>query len=220
MSVFKKTLLVITAATAVIAVLFHAPILPGLGNYLVLEEKPQKAEVIIMLRGAPTERILGAVDLYDAGWAPLIVIADSKSEPGREEFRKRVGSDFIRKSFTERAVEAMGVPEKDFHLIDREVQGTWDEARVALSFMQERGFKTMLLVTSRWHSRRAHLTFRSVLEQGGAFKIVSVPSAYDSFRPESWWRSERDAELVFREYVRFLYYLVTLRISPKDMFES
>jgi uncharacterized SAM-binding protein YcdF (DUF218 family) len=216
----KKKVLAVTAAAAVMAVAFHEPVLKGIGNFLVTEDKLRKADVIMMLRGAPTERILTAVELFDAGWAPLIVIADSKSEPGREEFRKRVGDAFIGKSFTERAVMALGVPEGAFRLLDKEVQGTWDEAWVASTFMRENGHETMLLVTSKWHSKRASLTFRSVSEREGDFNIVAVPSMYDSFSPGRWWRSERDAELVFREYIRFIYYLVTMRISVLDMLQS
>jgi len=68
-------------------------------------------------------------------------------------------------------------------------------------------------VTSKWHSRRDYLTFKSVIKDDG-IKVWIYPSKYDTFDPNAWWKKETDAELVFYEYVRLIYYIVTFRVRP------
>lgn len=181
---------------------------------MIYEQNPQKADVIVVLNGRDTERSLAAVDLYNQGYAKLLIMAYIAKQPGTDEFWKRVGENFREKSFFQKAIEAMGVPEYAFRLIGTGdgVASTYDEALTTREFFKENGYKSILLVTSKWHSKRAYLTFRSAFKNDG-IKIVTQPSKYDSFRPDAWWRNRNDAELVFDEYVRLIYYILTFRIS-------
>jgi len=128
-----------------------------------------------------------------------------------------VGNNWISKAFFQRSIEAMGIPERSFKLIGDGVAGTFDEARVTKKFVRESGYKSILLVTSKWHSRRAYLTFKSVFskdEKVKGIKITCPPSTYDTFNPDAWWKKEADAEIVLGEYLRLIYYILTFRISP------
>lgn len=49
-------------------------VLPGLGSYLVVQDEPQPSDIIVVLMGSGPERMLGAVDLYQAGYAGEIVM--------------------------------------------------------------------------------------------------------------------------------------------------
>ena len=183
------------------------------GYFLVLEQIPQKADVIVVLNGRDTERSLTAVDLYNKGYSNLIVMARGGNEAGGNEFLKRIKKDFDRRIFFQKAIEAMGIPENSFMLIGDGVASTYDEAIATKQFLKNSGYKSILLVTSKWHSKRAYLTFKSVLRGENGIRISVIPSRYDTFNPEAWWRNESEIELVLREYVRLIYYLVTLRIS-------
>jgi uncharacterized SAM-binding protein YcdF (DUF218 family) len=198
---------------AIVLFFFHEKVLRQMGHFLVFQQEPQKADVIVVLNGRDTERALAAVDLYNAGYANLIVMARGRTQPGCNEFWKRVGSDWNSKVFFQRAVEAMGVPRNSFELIGNGVTSTYDEAKATKIFLYENGYQSILLVTSKWHSKRAHLTFESVLKSD-KINIITEASKYDTFEPDSWWRNEPDAELVLGEYLRLLYYFVTFRILP------
>jgi len=206
----KFTLLIIIFF---LAILFsHQYILEKLGYFLIYEQSPQKADLIVVLNGRDTERSLASVDLYNQGYANLIIMARLVKQPGSEEFWKRVGNNFNEKIFFQKAIEAMGIPEYAFKLIGNGVASTYDEAMSTKDYLQKNGHKSILLVTSKWHSKRAYLAFRSVLKNDG-IKIVIQPSKYDAFRPDAWWKNRNDAELVFDEYVRLIYYILTSRIS-------
>lgn len=52
----------------------HPRLLPGLGQFLVREDRLQKADLIVCLSGSWADRTLTAADLYRAGWSKRIFI--------------------------------------------------------------------------------------------------------------------------------------------------
>jgi uncharacterized SAM-binding protein YcdF (DUF218 family) len=182
-----------------------------MGRFLILEQRPDKVDAIVVLNGRDTERSLAVVDLYKGGYAKLIILAQGSKQPGCNEFWKRVSKNFDRKLFFQRAIEAMGIPENSFKLIGDGVSSTYDEAKATKRFATENGYKSVLLVTSKWHSKRAYLTFKSALKNDG-INVIAYPSKYDTFNPDAWWKNEIDAEEVFGEYIRLIYYSFTFRL--------
>jgi uncharacterized SAM-binding protein YcdF (DUF218 family) len=118
------------------------------------------------------------------------------------------------KIFFQRAVEALGVLESDFKMIGSGVASTFDEAKVTRELTLEKGFESIIVATSKWHSKRTYYTFKSVFKNDDHIKITIYPTKYDTFDADNWWKKESQTELVFGEYVRLIYYAITLRISP------
>lgn len=199
--------------SSVVLFLSYEYLLSQLGHFLIFEQNPQKADVIVVLNGRDTERSLAAVDLYNKGYANLIILARGSKQCGSDEFWKRVNKDFNSKIFFQQAIEAMGIPENSFKLIGNGINSTYDEAKATKRFLKKNGYKSILLVTSKWHSKRAYLTFKSALKKDEKITITCYPSRYDTFDPNAWWKNENDAELVFYEYVRLIFYILTFRIS-------
>ena len=70
----------------------------------------------------------------------------------------------------------------------------------------------MIRVTSKWHSKRTYLTLKCVFKHEEiSLSIFSSP--YDTFYPDAWWKNETEVKLVFREYLRLLYYVLSGRIT-------
>ncbi len=208
---WAKTSLLVFLVILLVLVLSYPYLLKGIGSFLVFEQNPRKVDVIVVLNGRDTERSLAAVDLFNQGYANLIIMARGAKQPGSDEFWKRA-VNFDGRVFFQRAIEAMGVPQKSFQFIGNGVLSTSDEAFAARGFLKKNGYKSILLVTSKWHSKRAYLTFKSALKKDG-IEVVIQPSGYDTFKPDAWWKNRDDAELVFDEYVRLIYYILTSRIS-------
>lgn len=205
----------ILSAVIVLSLLFisHAYLLKQIGRFLILEQTPQKADVIVVLNGRDTERSLAAVDLYKQGYSNLIIMARVLKQPGSDEFWKRAGNQFDGRTFFQRAIEAMDVPKNSFTMIESEVSSTYDEGLAVKKFLKGNGYKSILLITSKWHSKRAYLAFKSAFGKEDII-ITIFPSKYDTFDPKTWWKREADVKLVSSEYVRLIYYIITLRINP------
>jgi uncharacterized SAM-binding protein YcdF (DUF218 family) len=75
----------------------------------------------------------------------------------------------------------------------------------ALTFA--RGLKSLLVVTSAYHSRRALRTMRDELAGGGVtVGLAAVPPGQQTPRPLIWWLSLRGWPMVAGEYGKIAYY--------------
>jgi uncharacterized SAM-binding protein YcdF (DUF218 family) len=71
--------------------------------------------------------------------------------------------------------------------------------------------KSLLVVTSPYHSRRALWVFRRILSgEGVAVGIEPVATGDQSPVPERWWLSRQGWNSVAPEYVKFPYYFFIL----------
>jgi hypothetical protein len=59
----------------ILAFVFRSQILTGIANYLIIEDKLQPADAIVLLNGDFDTRPFWAAELYMQGLAPVIVVA-------------------------------------------------------------------------------------------------------------------------------------------------
>ena len=189
---------------ALILVSFSGPFLQGIGNYLVLEDRPEKADLIVLLAGSPVVRGLAAADYYNQGLAPKIFL----SRGGLEQSSLLKGltgldlSDTGYWALTRDIMVAKGVPKSAVVMDTQFVDSTLAEANRFAEYLKAAPIKKMILVTSRYHSRRAYQTFSHVL--GPDVKIISLPSKYDPFQPDAWWHDRASFKNVVLEYQKML----------------
>lgn len=179
-----------------------APILRAAGEFLVTDEAPERADAIVVLSGSFPDRILEAVDLYQAGLAPLIVLCREPENAGFKQLRER-GVVLPRGyELNQSVAEQLGVPSAAIVVVERSEGSTFSEARRVLDFVARQGVETILLVTSKFHTRRAGVIYRHLA--GDRLRIITRPARYDRFEPESWWRDRMSTRRVLIEYQKFL----------------
>lgn len=95
-----------------------------------------------------------------------------------------------------------GVPAARIRLFGNGIASTADEA---LTFSREypAAGKRVLVVTSRYHARRARMIFRRFLPQAEV-RVAATP--YEPRRAR-WWKDKFLAEEVFLEAAKTVYYL-------------
>jgi uncharacterized SAM-binding protein YcdF (DUF218 family) len=192
-------------------------VLTSIGSFLIVQHEPRKADVMVVLNGHATERALAAVDLYKAGYANVIALARGRAEFARQELQRRTEKVPDRKIFFQWAIESMGVPENSFILVGDGAQTTYDEAKIFSDLVRKQRIKKILLVTSKWHSRRAYYTFGSAFG-GEHVEILVYPSPYDGYEPGSWWKSQSQLKRVAGEYIKLMYYFISFRIDFRLIF--
>lgn len=174
------------------------------GNILVEEQKPVRADLIVVLMGSGPDRMLHAVDLYKKDYAGKILMVENW-QPGYERL-KALNVSIPRDAQIEAMVGVqLGVPKDAFVILPGDAQSTQDEAGIIKDYLQKnRKINSLLLVTSKFHSARAADIFR--WEMAGLdrpVKITSCPTPYDNFNPDAWWRSREDAKQVVMEYAKW-----------------
>lgn len=123
---------------------------------LILEEKPQKSDVIVWLQGDRYDRLSKVKYLYEKGWALKILISgnnvllDSKSRPGEnnisiEEMYRRLITEGVKKEDIFTDDKAMNTKEQSENIIDLAKVEKWQRIiLVGSSFYQPRAFLTFL----------------------------------------------------------------------------
>jgi len=71
--------------------------------------------------------------------------------------------------------------------------------------MRQEHFRSLRLVTSNYHMRRALLEFSRAMPE---MRVVPHPVLPEALKPERWWSSLARLELVVGEYDKYLWALV------------
>jgi uncharacterized SAM-binding protein YcdF (DUF218 family) len=145
-------------------------------------------------------RAMEAAKLYREGYAPEIWLTHS-SEPG--ETLGEMGISFAGEDYyNTRILIHEGVPPQAIHVLETPVVNTADEIRVIGAVLAGEKDRTVIIVTTKAHTRRARLLWRR-LASGNGVAIVRAASG-DSFDPRHWWRTTSDALDVVREVLGIL----------------
>lgn len=181
---------------------------PVLAESLIVKKSLERADFILVLAGSSTyrERTQKAAELFKNGVAPKILLTDDGLQGGWDQKEQR--NPFM----VERArAELMkhGVPAEAIEILPGIVEGTQDEAMLAAKTLRERNQKTILLVTSAYHTRRALSAFETVLHnniEAVEIGIESPPTGWQSPSPRYWWLSPSGWKFVAGEYLKIAYY--------------
>jgi uncharacterized SAM-binding protein YcdF (DUF218 family) len=180
-----------------------------LGTFLAREDPLRKGDAIYVLAGTQLTRPLEAADLYLEGYAPRIVMTRDTSEPAFAVIEHR-GAKLS--SGVERARDVMiqlGVPAMAITLPDTIHDNTAAEAATLRELARTNHWRTVIIVSSKLHLRRAHFAFEREL-RGTDVQIVMRGSRYDDAKPERWWRARGDIRDILSEVPKLLAYVAGL----------
>lgn len=85
-------------------------------------------------------------------------------------------------------------------LLDIESRSTVDNAVNVKRIVEDKGFRSLILVTSNYHMKRAYTIFSKVINKD--VKISRHPVKGPNFRDE-WWRHLKSAKLILNEYFKY-----------------
>ena len=202
-----KWILFLFAVIYVLLSYYHAPILTRVGRFLVVEHPPQKSDLIVCLAGANVERGLAVADAYQKELAPRIFIAIEEL-PDSYELLKEKGLEYPRGvDLLVKILMTLRVPQSAILISDGPVKSTIEEAGVIKKVVEEKGYQSILVITSPTHTRRAWLTYRKVFEKSDV-RILMLSTPYSKFNPEDWWKKRRYVRAVILEYQKLIFYLL------------
>jgi len=191
----KPLVLVAVGAFAMLAV-FHSFWLARLGQALVKGGPPQPADAVLPLAG-DEERLSYSAQLLAAGYAPQYALTNA-ALGGRNPERAYI--EWARKRAAVFGADMSRVVE-----VPGQASTTYQEARNIRGFAEQVGWRSILIVTSSYHTRRAGVIFDEVF-RGSAVRIavVAVPNSW--YTADGWWHSWRGWRATFQEYAKFVAY--------------
>lgn len=186
---------------------------PLAARLLIVRSGPARTDAIVVLSGAPVyaERLRHAASIYHQGRAPAIVLTDDGLAGPWSRQRQRNPRSIER---GRDLLVASGVPSDALVMLPQRIQGTHDEAVALQAYARAQRIRSLLVVTSPYHARRALWVFRRVLAAHGVSVGVDPVSPGDqSPAPGVWWLSRLGWQSVAAEYPKFLYYLIAYRYA-------
>jgi uncharacterized SAM-binding protein YcdF (DUF218 family) len=187
-----NTLLLLLAITAFL----HA------GTWLVREDPPQKAQIVVVLSGGLPERALAAADEFKTSGAKEVWLTRPLQPgaamqqlhlpyAGEEQYNRMVLID-------------RGVPPNAIRLLDPHINNTAEEVQAVFAELQKQPEAVVVAVTSKSHTRRVRALWNVISKRSNHGKLLVRAAPQDSFDSEHWWRSSNDALNVVREYFGLL----------------
>jgi uncharacterized SAM-binding protein YcdF (DUF218 family) len=172
---------------------FHRTLLTAAGDWLIVSDPLQKTDAAIVLSGEESEglRVRGGVDLYKAGWVRKLVLSGTRSSFGRYET-----------DYSSALAISLGVPKDDMLIVTHRMRNTYDEAKVLLPVLEERGLRSVIVVTSNYHTRRARMLFREAIGDRVQVRVYPVHSEW--FAPDAWWQSREGLKTFLLESTKIV----------------
>jgi len=180
-----------------------------LGTFLANEDPLTKGDAIFVLSGTQMTRPLEGADLYMGGYAPRLVLTREVLEPAFAILERR-GATLS--SQVERARDVLirlGVPATAIILPDRLHDNTAAEAVTLRELARANHWRTVIVVSSKFHLRRARFAMEREL-RGTGVRVLMRGSRYDDARPERWWRQRGDIRDILGEVPKLAAYALGL----------
>lgn len=173
---------------------------------LIVHAELASADVIVVLSGSSAyrERTQKAAELYTQGRAPLVLLTNDNARGGWSSAQQR------NPYFVERATDELirlGVPAEKIRVVPGVVSSTRDESELLRNYAREQRFRSVLVVTSPYHSRRALWSFRRSFANSDT-NIGLEPALGGSLTPSPafWWLQPAGWRNVGGEYLKLIYY--------------
>ncbi|WGD53666.1 YdcF family protein [Bradyrhizobium sp. CB1650] len=156
----------------------------------------RKADGIVVLTGG-SSRVSDAMELLAAGYGRRLLISGVHPTSTANDISRTLPEN---QSFMRCCVD-----------LDRTAVSTRGNAAEARRWAQERGFKSLIVVTSNYHMPRALVEFSHAMPETALIPFAVVG---DKWREEPWWTSASTLRLLLSEYVKYI--AAELRVRLED----
>jgi len=174
------------------------------GHFLTTVDTLSQADAIVVLGGDNSNfrRVQHAVDLYNAGRAPVVVFSGGEL--------KDAGLECSSAQLSVEAAQKLGLPAEATIIADG-AQSTYDEAVNLRQLARQHGWRSLIVVTDLFHTRRAARTFRTLLPEATIYLSAAPNPTCDAAR---WWQTEEGLVAVFSEWIKLTFYWARYGIGP------
>ena len=172
--------LLFLALLCLVIYLARHPLMRFAGEGLVVEDQLERSDAIILLSDDNfyADRDTRAAELYRQNLAPTVVASGVRLRPYAG----------ISELMTHDLVER-GVPKERVVPFPQDADNTREEAEALKTLARQKGWKSVIIVTSNYHTRRARYIFRK--EFPADIKVAMASARDADFDPSNWYEHRR-----------------------------
>lgn len=167
-----------------VVVTFSEDILSATIKNLVKSDTIKKADLIVAL-GGENFRKTEAVRLFKEGYGKKIMFT---------------GFDIEKQDYLK-----YGLKDSDYIYPVKLVFNTYEEADFTKEIVKKYNFKSVIVVTTFYHTRRSAYIFKKLLEKEGV-NVIIHPVFNKNFDMKKWWKNRYLLKVVIIEWLGLMYY--------------
>ena len=173
--------------------LARGPILRFVGENWVIEDSLELSDAIIVLSDDNfyADRATRAADLYRHAMAPVVVASGRRLRPYAGI------AELMVHDLAER-----GVPKDKIEAFAHSADNTKEEAQALVQLVLKKKWRSVIVVTSNYHTRRSRYIFRHVFPASIRVLLASAPDG--DFDPQTWWQHRKSIKELTREMAGFV----------------
>ncbi|HIA37487.1 MAG TPA: YdcF family protein [Flavobacteriales bacterium] len=181
--------------------IFKNTFLRNVGAVLIVEDPLEKADAIFLLGGGSYDRGREAAKLFGEKYADFIICTGGQVSGTLKSL------DLL---YKEAMVSKIGMV-KNHSLAPENIiaiekgTSTREESELILAYCQQRGFSKIIVLSSKFHTRRVGNVFKPLFTENSIELMVhGAPSSL--YKEDEWWKKEEGMIMVNNEYMKHLYY--------------
>ena len=172
------------------------------GTWLVREDPLVKSRAILVLSGGLPERALAAAQIYREGYAQEVWLTQPLQPSAHmEDLQLPYAGE---QEYSRMVLIAKGVLPGNIRILTPRIGNTADELRAVVDRLEAQPADSIIVVTSKAHTRRVHVLWNSMAQGRGRTRLIVRAASEDYFDPQHWWRTSNDALTLVREYLGLL----------------
>ena len=166
------------------------PLLRLAGESWVVEDPLQQSDALLLLSDDNffADRATRASELYRQKLAPVVVASGRRLRPTAGV------SELMEHDLIER-----GVPKDRIVRFSQDADNTREEALALRALVTEKNWRSVIVVTSNYHTRRARYIFQRVFPESITVRVAGARDG--EFDPEHWWENRKSLKLFMKELV-------------------
>jgi uncharacterized SAM-binding protein YcdF (DUF218 family) len=157
---------------------------------------PEKSDAICILLGDFRVRPIRASELFLRGFAPTILIVDFPDDMVFGNLESQLAQVIMLKS---------GIPADRLVRLRGRVTSTAEEARFYRDYAEKNGLKSLVVVTSSFHTRRSQWIFERVFA-GSGIKLSYAAARQPHIDETNWYKTDEGLVTYFSETLKTIYY--------------
>jgi uncharacterized SAM-binding protein YcdF (DUF218 family)/glycosyltransferase involved in cell wall biosynthesis len=195
-----RTIAAVVGLAALYLLVFQTNLVWWAADPLKIVEEPRKADAIVVFAGGvgesgragggAQERLKQAVDLYHAGYARDLVLSSGFVYSYRE-------AEVMRALAIDQDVPPTAI------VLEQKSANTYENVRFVDRILREHGWRTILLVSSPYHMRRALLVWR---KQAPDVRVIATPPLESQFYEHTRGATLDQVRGILQEYLAILGY--------------
>ncbi len=189
--------------TLLLTLFLTAPLwLPLPARFLIIRQTSLEPADLLHVLGGNALRAEGAARLYHKGLAPRLLTTGALIPKDLQA----LGLLLPEAEVSARALQRHGVPRSAIQIL-RQGTSTYEEAVALREYARTHALRSVIIVTSEFHTRRARWIFQKVVGRGGIrIQVAALPDA--DYSAATWWKNEEGLIAFNNEWVKLFYYLV------------